>query len=40
MDYMRYGVDVARRGWLAKDSVVNTLEKEKIMKTFMRYNKS
>jgi DNA polymerase (family 10) len=40
MDYMKYGLDVARRGWLTKESVVNTLPVEKLIKRFIRYNKS
>lgn len=31
-DYMRYGVSIARRGWLEKDDVLNTLEAEKLLK--------
>ncbi|MDI6728851.1 MAG: DNA polymerase/3'-5' exonuclease PolX [Thermodesulfovibrionales bacterium] len=31
-DYMRYGVSIARRGWLEKDDVLNTLEAEKLFK--------
>ena len=40
MDYMKYGVDVARRGWLTRESVINTLPVEKLVKRFIRYNKS
>jgi DNA polymerase (family 10) len=36
--YMRYGVDVARRGWLTKNQVVNALPKEDLLKHFVRYN--
>lgn len=32
LDYMRYGVSIARRGWLEKDDVLNTLEAEKLLK--------
>ncbi|WP_333656021.1 DNA polymerase/3'-5' exonuclease PolX [Dissulfurispira sp.] len=31
-DYMRYGVSIARRGWLEKGDVLNTLEAEKLLK--------
>lgn len=31
-DYMRYGVSIARRGWLEKDDVLNTLEADKLLK--------
>ncbi len=31
-DYMRYGVSIARRGWLEKDDVLNTLEAERLLK--------
>jgi DNA polymerase (family 10) len=30
-DYMRYGVSIARRGWLGKDDVLNTLEAERLL---------
>ena len=32
MDYMRYGVSIARRSWLEKDDVVNTLPLRKLLK--------
>jgi len=32
MDYMRYGVSIARRSWLGKDDVVNTLPLKKLLK--------
>ncbi len=31
-DYMRYGVSIARRGWLEKDDVLNTLSVDKLLK--------
>jgi DNA polymerase (family 10) len=31
-DYMRYGVSIARRGWLEKDDVLNTLAVDKLLK--------
>ncbi|MBI3592677.1 MAG: PHP domain-containing protein, partial [Nitrospirae bacterium] len=31
-DYMRYGVSIARRGWLEKGDVLNTLGVEKLLK--------
>ncbi|MDI6801197.1 MAG: DNA polymerase/3'-5' exonuclease PolX [Thermodesulfovibrionales bacterium] len=31
-DYMRYGVSIARRGWLEKGDVLNTLEVERLLK--------
>jgi len=33
MDFMRFGVDVARRGWCEKKHIVNTLSLEKLLKT-------
>ncbi|OGC78838.1 MAG: hypothetical protein A2145_06190 [candidate division Zixibacteria bacterium RBG_16_40_9] len=33
-DWMRYGVGMARRGWLEKNDVVNTLSLEKFLKFF------
>ncbi len=32
MDYMKYGVSIARRSWLQKDDVLNTLSIEKLLK--------
>ncbi|MEE9594993.1 MAG: PHP domain-containing protein, partial [Candidatus Hydrothermarchaeales archaeon] len=34
LDYMRYGIATARRGWLEPKNVVNTLSFEKLMKIF------
>lgn len=34
MDLMRYGVSVARRGWLTKDDIINTFEYNKVAKWF------
>ena len=31
-DYMRYGVSIARRGWLEKGDVLNTLDSERLLK--------
>ncbi len=31
-DYMLYGVSIARRGWLEKDDVLNTLDAERLLK--------
>ncbi len=31
-DYMRYGISIARRGWLEKDDVLNTLAVDKLLK--------
>ena len=31
-NYMNYGVSIARRGWLEKDDVLNTLEADKLLK--------
>lgn len=38
LDSMRYGLDVARRGFLTKHQVVNTLSKNDLLKKFVRYN--
>ncbi|HUD44348.1 MAG TPA: PHP domain-containing protein [Patescibacteria group bacterium] len=35
MDFMQYGVSVARRGWLTKDNVLNCMEYDKIL-TWLR----
>jgi DNA polymerase (family 10) len=37
--YVRYGVDVARRGWLEKADVLNTLPLNQVMKAFASKNK-
>ncbi|MCX8030700.1 MAG: DNA polymerase/3'-5' exonuclease PolX [Thermodesulfovibrionales bacterium] len=31
MDYMRYGISIARRAWLEKDDVLNTLSSDKLI---------
>jgi len=31
LQYMRYGVATARRGWATKDDVINTWERERLM---------
>ncbi|MCW8126534.1 DNA polymerase/3'-5' exonuclease PolX [Microbulbifer halophilus] len=36
LDYMRFGIDQARRGWLEKKDVVNCLPLEKLLKLFER----
>ncbi|MEK7595534.1 MAG: DNA polymerase/3'-5' exonuclease PolX [Patescibacteria group bacterium] len=33
---MRYGIDVARRGWATKKDVINTLPRDKFLKTFLK----
>ena len=39
LSYMELGVSVARRGWLEKDDVINTLSYEKLIKTLNKFNK-
>lgn len=39
LEVIKYGVDVARRGWLTKSQVINTLPKDQLIKEFVRYNK-
>jgi DNA polymerase (family 10) len=34
LEYLRFGVDVARRGWLEKLDVLNTLPANEIAKLF------
>ncbi|MEO0093564.1 MAG: PHP domain-containing protein, partial [candidate division WOR-3 bacterium] len=36
LEWMRYGVGTARRGWLEKKDVINTLSYEELKKTFIR----
>jgi DNA polymerase (family 10) len=36
LDFYRYGVGVARKGWLGKDDVINTMPVAKIKKIFQR----
>lgn len=36
MDVLKYGVDVARRGWLTKNQVINTLPVDELIKNFGR----
>jgi DNA polymerase (family X) len=38
MDFMRHGVNQARRGWLEKDDVLNTLTYRSLMKRLRRHN--
>ena len=38
LSLMKYGLDVARRGWLTKDQVINTLPKDDLIKRLVRYN--
>lgn len=38
LEVIKYGVDVARRGWLTKSQVINTLPKDQLIKEFVRYN--
>ncbi|MCX7794498.1 MAG: DNA polymerase/3'-5' exonuclease PolX [Thermodesulfovibrionales bacterium] len=39
-DYMRYGVSIARRGWLEKKDVLNCLEYEELIKRLKRCKSS
>jgi DNA polymerase (family 10) len=39
LDYTRYGVGVARKGWLTKDDVINTMTVAKIRNIFRRRRK-
>ncbi|WP_042146249.1 DNA polymerase/3'-5' exonuclease PolX [Paucisalibacillus sp. EB02] len=36
LEHMKYGVGVARKGWLQKDTVLNTWKKEKLIQYFNR----
>ncbi|WP_010099067.1 DNA polymerase/3'-5' exonuclease PolX [Ornithinibacillus scapharcae] len=36
LEHMKYGVSVARKGWLSKESVLNTWPKEKLIEYFNR----
>jgi len=36
LDYMKYGLGLARRGWLTKEEVVNTLDLKALKKVFRR----
>lgn len=36
LEHMKYGVSVAKKGWLKKDTVINTWPKEKLMNYFNR----
>lgn len=36
LDLIKYGLDVARRGWLIKNQVINTLPKNELVKEFGR----
>lgn len=36
MDFMRYGVGVARRGWLTKSDVINTLPLNRLLRIFQK----
>ncbi|RKQ37952.1 DNA polymerase/3'-5' exonuclease PolX [Oceanobacillus halophilus] len=36
LEHMKYGVGTARRGWIRKDTVLNTWDKEKLMNYFNR----
>lgn len=38
LGYMKYGINTARRGWLSKDFVINTLSRENLIKDFVGYN--
>lgn len=39
LEHMKYGVGIARKGWIRKDTVINTWDKEKLINYFNR-NKS
>lgn len=39
-DYMRYGLSIARRGWLEKGDVINTIEVEKLLKRLKPFSLS
>ena len=34
LQFMRYGVGMAKRGWLTKEDVINTYDVEKLLKMF------
>lgn len=34
LELMRYGLDVARRGWCTKDNIINTMPKSSLLKLF------
>ncbi|MEN2765624.1 DNA polymerase/3'-5' exonuclease PolX [Ornithinibacillus xuwenensis] len=36
LEHMKYGIGVARKGWLQKDTVINTWSKEKLIAYFSR----
>jgi DNA polymerase (family X) len=36
LEHMKYGIGVARKGWLQKDTVINTWSKEKLIAFFSR----
>jgi len=36
MDYIRYGIDLARRGWLESGDVVNTLDIDRLQSLLRR----
>lgn len=36
LEYMRYGIFQARRGWIEKKDVINTLSLDKLKKTLRR----
>jgi len=36
LEHMKYGVGTARKGWIEKDTVINTWSKEKLMSYFTR----
>ena len=38
LDLINYGVNVARRGWLTKNQVINTLPRDQLITEFVRYN--
>ncbi|WP_068674572.1 DNA polymerase/3'-5' exonuclease PolX [Oceanobacillus sp. Castelsardo] len=36
LEHMKYGVGTARKGWICKDTVINTWDQDKLMKFFNR----
>jgi DNA polymerase (family X) len=40
LDYMRFGVDQARRGWIERDDVINTRDLPSLLKLFRRGGRS
>jgi len=34
LNFMRFGIGIARRGWLTKDMIINTMPLDKLLKFF------